>query len=101
MVSYPLSGVPGTHSVKIEVYQAGDPRANQPGLFTLAELRDFLGGDEGGWPCHATGELFHASLKPYIKSDTPGTRYKIQGHFSIDKPVAPAHQAKVQAYLSH
>lgn len=101
MPVYPLKGIPGTFEAVIEVYQEGDTQiADRPHTgFTLAALREFYGGDEGSWQSPITGATYRVSLKPYLSTDTPSTRYIISGRFTPRRPFAPEHLTQIEAYV--
>lgn len=100
MASYPLQNVPGNSTYRITVYEEGDSQAQGLKGFTLAELRQRLGGDEVEVRHPVTGEMVHVTLSSYSASDNSKKRYLVMYDFMPMKPIAKQHHDKVAAFVS-
>lgn len=84
--------VPGHVKITMNVYRKGDPagltvmdgRVVQMG-YTLAQLREWLGGDEGTWREPLKGTDFTVSLKPFKDLDQENT-YVVFGYMFMPDP---------------
>lgn len=74
--------------------------ANDPGCggFTLAALRQRLGGAEVDVQHPLTGEKHHLSLKALEQNDSPKMRYIVRYRFIPDQPISQAHLNLVKEY---
>lgn len=98
MMTFPYRAIPGKSVSVVIAFEPGS--ANDPGCggFTLAALRQRLGGVDSDVQHPLTGEKHHISLQAFEQSDHPNMRYIVRHRFVPDKPLSQASLKLIKAY---